>query len=229
MMAFDYPLHEQYADLFWSKVAKGDGCWEWQACVLRDGYGGFYPYRISDRTGFKFRAPRFAWELANKANIPAGLHVCHRCDNRRCVRPDHLFVGNRFDNMRDAARKGRLNSERRRGQNRPAAKLTNVAAAEIKRLLLVGESHADLSAEFGISRRVLSKIVKREAWHWLEPAAQETTLDALARSYEDREIPKCLWADRYMIQQAHHGVGGPRAGCWADTLARVETRRAGVR
>ncbi len=199
---FIYPLHERYAENFWSKVKKGDGCWEWQACILRDGYGGFYPYSVTDRKGFKFRAPRFSWELTNKTNIPDGLFVCHRCDNRRCVRPDHLFVGNRFDNMRDAAAKGRLNNPCRRGQNRPASKLTNVAAAELKRLLLIGETHAELSAEFGISRRVISKIEKREAWHWLEPASSETSLDALAKSYEGREIPKCLWYDRYAIARA---------------------------
>lgn len=87
---------------FWRFVQKGDGCWEWQGCTMGEaGYGLFH------KDGRSVLAHRFAYELVRGA-IPDGLWVLHKCDNRRCVNPDHLFLGDRADNMRDAHQKGRI-------------------------------------------------------------------------------------------------------------------------
>jgi hypothetical protein len=85
---------------FWAKVRKAAGCWEWIADRTAKGYG-------RKRWGSRVvLAHRLSWELAN-GPIPAGLSVCHHCDNPPCVRPSHLFLGTARENVRDMVQKGR--------------------------------------------------------------------------------------------------------------------------
>ena len=86
---------------FWSKVHKTEGCWLWTASRRRDGYGYISVY------GMMSAAHRVAWRLSY-GDIPPGLFVLHHCDNKVCVRPDHLFLGTQKDNVHDAISKGRL-------------------------------------------------------------------------------------------------------------------------
>jgi hypothetical protein len=84
---------------FWGYVRMGDGCWEWTGAT-QGGYGAFH---LRSRV---IRSSRFSW-MIHRGEIPAGMVVCHRCDNPPCVRPDHLFLGDHTENAIDSLSKGR--------------------------------------------------------------------------------------------------------------------------
>lgn len=96
----------------WARVDKSGGpdvCWPWTGARRAEGYG-----MISDGNGHNTGTHRLAWTFTN-GPIPAGLFVCHRCDNPPCCNPAHLFLGTNADNARDRADKGRGNAHLRSG------------------------------------------------------------------------------------------------------------------
>src|SRR6267142_2941062 len=90
---------------FWNHVHKTETCWEYQA-KAHDKYG-YRRFYIG--YGNYVYVHRFSWILKN-GQVPAGMMICHKCDNTQCVRPSHLFLGTPKDNVQDCMRKGRWNS-----------------------------------------------------------------------------------------------------------------------
>lgn len=87
------------AERFWTKVDKSGECWLWQAACDNHGYGCFW------FGGRLQKSSRVSWSLAH--GDPGELFVLHRCDNPRCVNPEHLFLGTQQDNLIDMRAKGR--------------------------------------------------------------------------------------------------------------------------
>ena len=79
-------------------------CLVWTGRKNEKGYGKFR-VRTKNRQ-IDFKAHRISWEL-NFGEIIPGMEVCHKCDNRACIKPDHLFLGDHYDNMYDCMKKGR--------------------------------------------------------------------------------------------------------------------------
>ena len=93
------PIPVKLINLFFSKVNRSniEDCWEWIGAKYPSGYGAFgWAYK----QGFEQRAHRFAWELFFEP-IPEGWLILHKCNNRSCVNPNHLYLGNTQQNTRD--------------------------------------------------------------------------------------------------------------------------------
>lgn len=116
-------------DRFLNKIHKTSYCWEWTASRV-NGYGRF---GTTGRT--VDYAHRVSWNLF-KGDIPKGLYVCHKCDNRCCVNPKHLFLGTAKDNMQDASKKGRIKVPKASSasdETHQVAKLTNTQVKFIRK------------------------------------------------------------------------------------------------
>lgn len=150
---------------FWSKVDRSSkrGCWEWRGRRFRDGYGEFAFH--CDGKQRRVVAHRWSWEQANGRVAPRGLYVCHRCDNRACVRPDHLFLGTPQDNELDKHAKGRAPPSKGSANNRSV--LTDGEAAELQRLAAGGQTYVELSRRFGLHPATVRRIARGESWSHL--------------------------------------------------------------
>lgn len=141
-----------------STVIDGNGCWIWQKSKMRNGYGRF---AIG---GGKVTGAHRASYQAFTGGIPAGLDVCHKCDVRDCVNPDHLFAGTRSENIKDAFQKGRMSPNKCRGAVHHAAKLTEADIPVVIGRRKSGETKSAIARHFGVTPRVITLIERGETW-----------------------------------------------------------------
>jgi hypothetical protein len=138
------------------------GCWEWTGSLFHDGYGQIWSGDYTEKGGPDMRgAHRVMWKYVN--GDPGDLCVLHKCDNRLCVNPEHLFLGTHADNRRDMCAKGRDVKSLRcnAGEKNPQSKLTEDKVLEIRKSRLPAK---DLALKYGISLTQVYKILNRAKW-----------------------------------------------------------------
>lgn len=149
---------EQRLASFWAKVDKNgpNGCWVWTASRKPNGYAQFYS------RGRMHRAHRLAWTLMGRELPAKGLELAHRCHNRICVNPEHIYVATHLENIQDGVRAAR----HAHGERMSTAKLTEANVLEI-RSLRGKELSKSIAARFGVQASHISNIWTRRLWKHL--------------------------------------------------------------
>jgi hypothetical protein len=166
---------------FWSKIERRRGCWVWKARIDRGGYGIFSVSRQS-----LVRAHRYAWELL-RGELPGAACLLHRCRERRCVNPAHLYLGSAHDShapppiqatapssSNDARRPSgdehwthKRPSLVRRGENSNLSKLRASDVTRIRALHARGASAGELAERFHVVRETVVNILRHRTWRSL--------------------------------------------------------------
>jgi hypothetical protein len=158
---------------FWDKVKmpplnEREKCWNWTGALNipnHKGYGVFCIGKLM-HSGHRrlITAHRFSWMLAN-GPIPKGMSILHKCDNKLCVNPNHLFLGTHDDNMHDASMKGRM----ARGSNHYMSKLTENQVRKIrKEYANTAITEENLGKKYGITQTDVGLIIRRKTWAWVK-------------------------------------------------------------
>ena len=140
-----YSEHRQ--SFFWPKVDKTDSCWNWTGAQNVSGYGQF-----SISKNKRVSTHRYSWACENLYSqewheFCAGAWVLHTCDNKLCVNPEHLYLGDALQNAADAMNRYRTHT-----------KITDDQVVEIRTLRSEGAGVEDLGRQFGVSCTSISHI-----------------------------------------------------------------------
>lgn len=138
---------------FMSKVEKTNGHWIWTDTPNSGGYGSFR----DPVTKRKLGAHVHSYIMFKGERVP-GLDICHTCDIRLCVNPDHLWQGTRGQNIQDMLDKGKGNTR----------KLSISDINEIRTLRASGTPAVDLANRFGVTKYYIYRVAKKETWKWHE-------------------------------------------------------------
>lgn len=146
---------------FWSKVAKGNSaeCWDWIGNLYKDGYGQVMINKTSRR------AHRISYELT-VGPIPAGMVIMHKCDNRKCVNPNHLCLGTQKENIHDMIAKGRKAPIYRQGSLNGRATIAEDDIRYIRAVAVKGRGgNVQMLAEkYSITTTQVLSILSKKSW-----------------------------------------------------------------
>lgn len=137
-------------------VERSDGCWRWRGNITVWGYG------LLTFDNKPMLAHRLSY-LLHRGEIPRGLCVLHKCDNRSCTNPDHLFLGTRAENVTDMDAKGRRQTITRMipGMGHPRAKLND---EDVRSIRLSQESDTAMAQKLGVSRATIHAARRGKTW-----------------------------------------------------------------
>lgn len=142
---------------FWGRVEKTpNGCWLWKAGKFAKGYGAF-------RYKGMRKAHRISYFLTN-GPIPQGAQVCHRCNNRACVNPSHLYLGDTRQNMGDK----KLHGTGPKGEKNGNSKLSSKDISKIFFLKSLKFTNKKIAEQCGVSSACISMILNGERWQHLK-------------------------------------------------------------
>jgi hypothetical protein len=141
------------------KFNNDTGCWEWQGRLNQNGYGRFTFSGKHD-----VLVHREIYRIFNPWKSVEGMVVCHMCDNRLCINPDHLFLGTPADNVLDMVVKGRQKGGGQKGSGNGSSKLTEARVSLIKKYIGSGKKAADIAKTFGVSVWTIYDIRKGRSW-----------------------------------------------------------------
>lgn len=165
------PEPRPVADRLWAKVDKSGDCWLWMG-AFEDGYGRIGVCKTATTPAYNERVHRISF-LIHYGPIPRGLNVCHTCDVRHCVNPDHLWLGTHADNNADKHAKGRSRCGNGVWKNgvTPAGVRNGLAKLDDDKVLAIRSAYASskisqeaLAKIYGVSDTLIGNIVRRESW-----------------------------------------------------------------
>lgn len=140
-------IRERFEQKF---IKRDSGCWKWVASISTGKYGGYGSFRFK---GKMCRAHRISWILY-RGPIPPNMDILHRCNNKKCVNPEHLYVGTQYENVQDSYMPNR----------RPGAKLKEYDIVCIKKMLRDRIPQWLIAWVFRVDRTAVSHINTETAW-----------------------------------------------------------------
>lgn len=158
------------------RIQKKEDCWEWMGSLTKVGYGKI---QVKNKN---YTTHRLSYEIF-KGQIPDGNMICHSCDNKKCINPEHLWVGSAKDNMHDMIQKGRKVAKTgwkhteetkqkfklrphsdRRGEKHHLSKLTSEDVLNIRKMIESGEKIIDIARKYNVDQSAISNIKRKRNW-----------------------------------------------------------------